>query len=157
MHVNARRLVSGVTVVGAGVMLLVGTGAACRQGGSATEAESGPGGDGSTSTASATVTGDVWFTDRAQAAGIDFEHFNGRSGEFYFSEMMAPGAALFDFDNDDDLDVYLIQGQMLGPNKTLDDALAPPSGDGSERLTDRLFRNDLETATDGSPILRFTD
>ncbi|MCY3846852.1 MAG: hypothetical protein OXH69_25310, partial [Acidobacteria bacterium] len=25
-----------------------------------------------------------WFADRAAAAGLDFVHFNGMSGEFYF-------------------------------------------------------------------------
>ena len=36
------------------------------------------------------------------------------SGKFYYPEIMAPGVALFDYDNDGDLDVFLVQGQMLG-------------------------------------------
>ena len=49
--------------------------------------------------ASALPADDAWFTDRAEAVGIDFVHFNGMSGEFYISELMAPGVALFDMDN----------------------------------------------------------
>ena len=96
-----------------------------------------------------------WFTDCAQAAGLDFVHFNGMSGEYYFQELMGSGAALFDFDNDGDLDVYLIQGQMLGRGKTLADALQSPRM--PLPLTDRLYRNDLEVHADGSRTLRFTD
>ena len=96
-----------------------------------------------------------WFTDCAQAAGLDFVHFNGMSGEYYFQEMMGSGVALFDFDNDGDLDIYLIQGQMLGRGKTLADALLPPRM--PLPLTDRLYRNDLEVHADGSRTLRFTD
>ena len=36
------------------------------------------------------------FSDVAEAVGIDFVHFNGMSGEYYFCEMMGPGGALFD-------------------------------------------------------------
>ncbi len=87
--------------------------------------------------------------------GIDFVHFNGASGEFDISEMLGAGGALFDLDNDGDLDIYLVQGQMLGPGKTLDQALVPPRG--ALPLTDRLYRNDLEVHADGTRTLRFTD
>ena len=97
----------------------------------------------------------AWFADRAAATGLDFVHFNGMSGEYYSAEIMGPGGALFDFDDDGDLDVYLVQGQMLGPGRTLEQALvAPPAG---RPLTDRLYRNDLEIHADGTRTLRFTD
>ena len=106
---------------------------------------------------SSVVTGPVWFTEQAKAVGLDFEHFNGMSGEFYFSEMMGPGVALFDMDNDGDLDAYLIQGQMLGSGTALDQAIRPPSSAMVSPLSDRLYRNDLEIASDGTRTLRFTD
>jgi hypothetical protein len=94
-----------------------------------------------------------WFSERAREAGLEFTHFNGMSGEFYYPEMFAPGVGLIDIDNDDDLDVYVTQGQMLGPGKTIADAVMPPRG----TLNDRLFRNDLTVAADGLRTLRFTD
>jgi hypothetical protein len=90
-----------------------------------------------------------WFVDRAAAAGIDFVHFNGMSGRFYQPEIMGPGVAMFDYDNDGDLDVYLVQGRLLGTGQPL---LAPPKGP----LTDRLYRNDLEGHGEGAR-LHFTD
>ena len=96
-----------------------------------------------------------WFVDRAVQSGLDFVHFNGMSGEKYFAEHMGPGVALFDFDNDGDLDVFIPQGHMLGAGKTLAQALFPPKGPGP--LKGRLFRNDLEVHADGTRTLRFTD
>jgi hypothetical protein len=92
-----------------------------------------------------------WFTDVAHQAGLDFRHFNGMSGRFYQPEIMAPGVALFDYDNDGDLDVYLVQGRMLGTGTPL---FAPPPGGPPE---DRLYRNDLQIAADGTRTMRFTD
>jgi enediyne biosynthesis protein E4 len=92
-----------------------------------------------------------WFTDQARQAGLDFVHFNGMSGKFYQPEIMAPGVALFDYDNDGDLDVYLVQGRMLGTGSPL---IPPPAGMPSE---DRLYRNDLEIKADGTRTLKFTD
>ena len=93
-----------------------------------------------------------WFTEVAREVGLDFVHFNGMSGEQYYPEIMGPGVGLFDYDNDGDLDVYLVQGQMLG-DRPIDDATYPPQGP----LRDRLYRNDLTVTADGTRTLRFTD
>ena len=92
-----------------------------------------------------------WFVDRADEAGLDFAHFNGMTGRFYQPEMAGPGAGLFDYDNDGDLDVYLVQGELLGEGRPL---LPPPA---DQPPGDRLYRNDLAVARDGSRSLRFTD
>ncbi len=64
------------------------------------------------------------------------------------------GVALFDFDNDGDLDVYLVQGSGLqAPGSGIRDS---GSEEGSQ-FSDRLFRNDLTVGPDGARALRFTD
>ena len=95
-----------------------------------------------------------WFVDRAAETGLDFVHFNGMSGSRYYAEHMGPGVALFDYDNDGDLDVFIVQGQMLG-NKPIGQALFPPKG--PLPVKGRLYRNDLEVHPDGTRTLRFTD
>jgi hypothetical protein len=94
------------------------------------------------------------FTDIAKESGLDFVHFNGMSGEFYFPEMTGQGGGFIDYDNDGDLDIYLVQGNMLGPGKTFKDALFPPR-DPNPR--DRLFRNDLTIDNQGKRTIRFVD
>jgi enediyne biosynthesis protein E4 len=106
-----------------------------------------------TTTTTSTAQDESYFVEQAAAAGIDFVHFNGMSGEYYYPEIMAPGVGLFDFDNDGDLDLYLVQSQMLGKGKTIKDALFPPKGP----LKDRLYRNDLTIGADGKKTLHFTD
>src|SRR4029079_18227679 len=69
-----------------------------------------------------------WFVDRAASTGLDFVHFNGMSGARYYAEHMGPGVALFDYDNDGDLDVFIPQGQMLGTGKKIEQATFPPKG-----------------------------
>jgi hypothetical protein len=95
------------------------------------------------------------FTDVAEASGLRFRHFNGMSGELTMPEILGPGVALFDYDNDGDLDVFVPQGRMLGAGKTIAQALFPPRM--PLPLGGRLFRNDLVVQPDGTRTLRFTD
>jgi hypothetical protein len=93
----------------------------------------------------------AWFNDATASTGLDFVHFNGMTGEFYYPEVIAPGVALFDYDNDGDLDIFLTQGQKFGSGKPLFPLQS------SQPLTGRLFRNDLEIRSDGAHVVRFTD
>ena len=84
------------------------------------------------------------FRDAALETGLRFRHSNGATGRFHMPEIMGSGVALFDYDNDGDLDVYLVQGRPLA-----DAARANSCGN-------RLFRNDL-IGPGSSGELHFTD
>ena len=121
--------------------------AACGRGGEAPQ---------SRATAGTTTAQADWFSDVAEASGLHFAHFNGMSGDLTMPEILGPGVALIDYDNDGDLDVFVVQGRMLGAGKTLDQARfpprmpVPPAG-----LSARLYRNDLDPHSSGT--LRFVD
>ena len=95
----------------------------------------------------APATAAAWFSDVTDQSGLRMTAFNGMAGDFLYPEVMPPGVALFDYDNDGDLDVFVPQGKMLG-SRTIEQALAKPE----QPLRGRLFRNDLSGG-----VIRFTD
>ena len=97
-------------------------------------------------TAGAPAADEPIFLESASATGLSFTHVNGATGNYYLPEVMGSGVALFDYDNDGDLDVFLVQGGPLGGRAAA--AGAP---------TSRLFRNDLTIDAAGKRTLKFTD
>ena len=78
----------------------------------------------------------VRFTDATAELGIQFRHTNGEGGKKYFIEPIGSGVALFDYDNDGDLDLYLVNGSDL------------PRGTSPLPPINRLYRNDGDIFTD---------
>ncbi|MEZ5975827.1 MAG: CRTAC1 family protein [Planctomycetota bacterium] len=71
-----------------------------------------------------------WFREAATEAGLVHTYRSGAGTGFHFPEVMGGGVALFDYDGDGLLDVYLTQGGELVPEEH--DAEAAPN---------KLFRN----------------
>src|SRR5437868_15232691 len=76
------------------------------------------------------------FRDVAAETGLSFQHFNGATGKHFMPEIMGPGVALFDYDNDGDLDIYLVQGTNLEQGGKV--IAEPPKG---WKPGNRLFKN----------------
>jgi len=72
--------------------------------------------------------GTPWFEEVAGASGLDFTHVRARTIRYWLPEIMSAGAAWLDYDNDGDLDAYLVQGGDLDGIK-------------SDSPRNRLYRN----------------
>ena len=89
------------------------------------------------------------FVDATESSGIAFQHFNGRTGEFDYPEIIGSGLALLDFNNDGKLDLLVLQGTPLSSGRQ---DVVP-----TEPCAARLYRNDLVVNPDGTRSLQFTD
>ena len=75
-----------------------------------------------------------WLIDIAPAADVKFNHDSGIQGDYFLPEIMGSGAAVFDYDNDGYLDIYLIN-----------------SGSAGQGASNRLFRQTADgTFTDAT-------
>jgi hypothetical protein len=85
------------------------------------------------------------FRDVTSESGLDFIHLNGAAGDLLLPEVIGSGGALFDYDNDGDLDVFAVQGS----------ALTEASATAGVVPLSRLYRNELGRVGVTGP--RFTD
>jgi hypothetical protein len=99
-------------------VILLGTLAACGEGGQVEEAPT-------------AEEPDAWFREEGSARGLVFEHHSGHDEAFYFPELMGGGAALFDMDGDGDLDAFCVQsGKIEAPDAVTSHRLFANRGDG---------------------------
>jgi len=74
--------------------------------------------------------GPISFEDVTRTSGIHFVHTDGSCGRRYIVETVSAGLALFDYDNDGDVDIYFLNGAPLVGTKT------------KTRPRNELYRND---------------
>jgi hypothetical protein len=87
-------------------------------------------------------TGPPWFVDVTAEVGLDFVHDPGPLGSYFLPQIMGSGAALFDFDQDGLLDIYLLQG--AGPDSPSRNRLFRQGRD--HRFTDVSAGSGLDVA-----------
>jgi len=84
-----------------------------------------------------TAQGPFLFEDVTESTGIAFRHQDGSSGQYYIAECMCAGLALFDYDNDQDIDLYFLNGGALrGTDFSVPPRNALYRNDGNWRFTD---------------------
>lgn len=79
----------------------------------------------------------ILLRDVTKQTGITFVHTDGGSGRHYIMETVSAGLALFDYDNDGDVDIYFLSGAPLkGTEVDVKPANALYRNDGNWKFTD---------------------
>src|SRR5687768_2928532 len=89
--------------------------------------------------ATAPTPGLPWFVDKADAAGIDFVHFDPATPNHYIQETMGSGVAWIEYDADGWPDLFCVQDGPVRPTPAL-----PPTGGepaGKDVPSHKLYRN----------------
>jgi hypothetical protein len=90
----------------------------------------------------------AWFADVTTELGLAFVHDAGPVGGYFLPQHLGSGVALFDFDNDGRLDIYLIQN--AGPHSTARNQLFRQEADG--HFTDVSAGSGLDVAGYGMGV-----
>jgi hypothetical protein len=83
--------------------------------------------------------GPAWFADATERVGLHFVHDPGPLGKYFMPQIFGSGAALFDFDGDGRLDLYLLTN-------------GGPKSDSINRLYKSLPDGSFKDVTDGSGL-----
>jgi hypothetical protein len=83
------------------------------------------------SQAPSTAAAPPWFKEATKDVHLDFLHDAGPAGSYFMPQSIGSGGALFDFDQDGRLDIYLIQG--AGPDSKSHNRLYHQQPDGGFR------------------------
>ena len=99
------------------------------------------------------VLADDWFEDTTSSSGIDFRYKNGQESAHYFIlESLGGGAAVLDYDRDENVDVFLNGGGTISGTpaeiRGLPSALFRNSG--ASRFSNHTAESGLDTAGDYS-------
>ncbi len=89
-----------------------------------------------------------WFDDVTSQAGLTFVHDAGEADDYFMPRSMGSGAALFDYDNDGRLDIYLVQN--AGPESKSSNQLFHQEADG--RFLDVSPGSGLDVASYGMGV-----
>ena len=101
---------------------------------------------GSPSQSPSSANDQPFFEDVTERIGLTFEHHAGGRGDLLFPEITGSGGALFDYDHDGDLDVYLVQSSVANPQVSLQGG------------QDRLYSNDaVAKGNPSDPVFRLVD
>src|SRR5437899_629253 len=72
-----------------------------------------------------------WFEEITDRSGLRFKHEVGPGGKFFMPETVGSGCAIFDYDNDGRMDIYLVQN--AGPGSKVTNKLFHQEPDGRFR------------------------